>query len=224
MIRLQIILIGLFLLPAAGCSDDNPGIPDDGMQDILNDAGMMNTPFITEGLQQPPQQQGAAAALPGDERIVGVIVDGAARAYSLKAMSGMRSHVINEVYGETPLSVTYCDRTDCVRVLTTDSPGQTIPLATGGFAEGQMLLKLGPDMYAQNSKEIPLADYEFEVATWQDWISRYPDSTVFISDESPPAESPPAESAQKGSDAAESAEGPSEAGAGDPESPPADGV
>ncbi|HIF00927.1 MAG TPA: DUF3179 domain-containing protein [Fuerstia sp.] len=176
--RLSIVL---FLVPVAvlGCSNETTDHSRDAADDVMLNAAMQDTPFISEGIQRPEFVSVGSAELSEDERVIGIVAGDEARAYSIKAMSGMSSHVVNDVIGTTSVSITYCDRTDCVRVFTGGTPGQPIPLLVGGFSDGEMLILFQDQMYKQSSQEIPLKEYESEITTWNDWLARHPETKVF---------------------------------------------
>ena len=77
--------------------------------------------------------------LPEETPIIGVIVDGQARAYLPKGMSEPQSHLAHDNIKGQPITVTYCNWTDCARVFTRGSvPPEEIRM--GGFQYGQMQL------------------------------------------------------------------------------------
>ena len=89
------------------------------------------------GTRTPPARPAAGAALADDQMVVGVTAGGHSRAYALKAMSfSAPSHVINDVLGGVPVSVTFCDRYHCTRVFTGDTPGEPLELGVDGVKQG----------------------------------------------------------------------------------------
>ncbi|MDG2126772.1 MAG: DUF3179 domain-containing (seleno)protein [Fuerstiella sp.] len=168
----------LFMATIAGCGSESANNSRHAEEEQILNAAMQNTPFISEKIQLPESVNADAAELRTDEPIIGVVADGIARAYSIKAMSGMSSHVINDVIGTMPVSVTYCDRTDCARAFTGDTPGQPLSLAVGGFSDSEMLVRFGGEMYRQSSPDIPLTEYECELTTWKKWLERHPGTKV----------------------------------------------
>src|SRR5262249_58636248 len=105
-------------------------------------SGGTPTPFVWRGIRPPPVQAAAAAQLPDDAPVAGVVAGGQARAYLLTAMTGLTAHVVNDLVGGTPVTVTYCDRTDCLCGFTADTPGQPLEVNVGGWA-GKLMLKGG---------------------------------------------------------------------------------
>src|SRR5262245_54789227 len=121
------LLFGLAIvsLPGVGCERPRSKAP------VVTPARPA-TPFIMPGVIRPPVQPAAAAQLPDDAPVVGVLAGDTPRAYLVSALSKMTQHVINDVLADTPVTVTYCDRTDCVRVYTADTPGAPLAIDLGG--------------------------------------------------------------------------------------------
>ncbi|MCP4788209.1 MAG: DUF3179 domain-containing protein [Fuerstiella sp.] len=182
--RLSIVLC-LALVAVLGCNNETENLGRDEADDIMLNAAMQDTPFMSEGIQRPEIVDAGSAGFSEEERVIGVVAGDEARAYSIKSMSGMSSHVVNDVIGTTPVSMTYCDRTDCVRVFTGGTPGKPISLSVGGFSDGEMLIMFQDQTYKQSSQEIPLKEYESEITTWKDWLARYPETKVFTDATSP---------------------------------------
>jgi hypothetical protein len=51
-----------------------------------------------------------------NEPVIGISSGSQHTAWLLIALSNMQSHVIHDTRGPHPIAVTYCDRSDCVRV------------------------------------------------------------------------------------------------------------
>lgn len=174
---LKCTLTGLLICSLAGCGQEAD--TDRAAEDALLQAAMSDSPFITAGLQ-PRFANADETSLSADARVVGIVVNGDARAYPVAELSGMTSHVVNDQFGEIPVSVTYCDRSDCTRVFTSADTAAPLTLGTGGFAGDEMLVTLDGQMYPQSSGEIPLQDVPFEVTTWHEWKSQHPRSKVLL--------------------------------------------
>lgn len=172
------LLAGIFVLP--GCGEAELEITDDENEALLN-AGLSSTPFIYDGVTAPALTDPGPDDLPQDTEVIGVICNGTARAYATRSMLGAAAHVVNDTFGDSPISVTFCDRTNCVRVLTVpnDSLQEEIHLQTGGFAGGEMLLRLNETMFPHSSEDIPLEDYEFELTTWKEWKTKHAESKLY---------------------------------------------
>jgi len=153
-----------------------------------------STPFIRPGKTRPPTVPAAAADLADDEQVIGVVASGKARAYRRAAFSGMVNHVVNDLVGETPVTVTHCDRDGCSRVFTGDGK-EPLAFKTGGFLEG-MLLYVDGVFYDQSTgrarndsgaASIPYQTLGFEETTWGKWRAAHPDTDVYLGS---PAEGP----------------------------------
>jgi hypothetical protein len=140
--------------------------------------------FITRGIVRPaPLPAGVADVLNEDATVVGIVVQGRARAYTLQGMSPMACHVIDDVVGRSPVSVTYCPRTGCVRAFTGEGKAP-LPIKSGGYKDG-LLLFCGGDLFEQetgksisNGKAFPFQRLPFEQTTWGEWKKSHPDTDV----------------------------------------------
>jgi hypothetical protein len=144
------------------------------------------------------------AALPADQAplrdeapVVGVEVGGQCRAYALAAFApagrGYGRHVVNDLIGTTPITVTFCDRTECARVFIGPEGGTPLDIGVGGWTgdgeRGAMLLKVGDARYYQatgrplgGGENIPYAEAQFLWTTWGQWREAHPDTAVYVGD------------------------------------------
>jgi hypothetical protein len=152
------------------------------------DAAEMSTPFIFPGIEQPETLSANDVDLEDDAEVLGIHVSGKYRAYVVTALSALSSHVVNDLIAETAVSVTYCDRADCARVLTKSTNGNTIKLMIGGFMDGKMAVQLDGVFYPQDSKDIPLTDLPFERTTWKKWKASHPETDVYTGSFPPPSQ------------------------------------
>jgi Protein of unknown function (DUF3179) len=153
-----------------------------------------STPFIWPGKTRPPTVSAAAADLPDDEPVLGVLANGKARAYRRQAFAGIVNHVVNDVVGETPVTVTHCDRSGCSRVFTGDGK-DPLPFKTGGFLDGMLIYidgvfydqSTGEAMNDPSARQIPYQHLGFEETTWGKWRAAHPNTDVYLGS---PAEGP----------------------------------
>ena len=118
--------------------------------------------------------------------VAGLEVDGQHYAFVLETM--VERHIANLVLDELPISVTYCDLADCVRVFTLPpaallAPAVTAPLkfSVGGLdIDNRLVLLLDEQRYSQESKQIPAADYPFDRMRWDQWLKKHPDTLVYL--------------------------------------------
>src|SRR5262249_14946893 len=143
-----------------------------------------------------------------DDEVLGVVVEGTARAYSVRALSNAEQfHVVNDVLHDVPVSVTFCDKTSCAKVFTSPSPRKPLAIGVGGFAHGQMMLIVDGQRYYQESlKPFPMWDspsahlsmtsemgtgkrkagafpYQslpFTRTKWKTWKEAYPTTDVYV--------------------------------------------
>lgn len=147
-------------------------------------------PGITWGGTSLPSTLPAdKAPLDEDTPVIGVLVRGKSRAYLLEALQrGPKSHVVNDVLGTVPISVTHCDISGCTRVFTGDSPGQPLDLSVAGLKDGGLVLKLGGHRYYQETSEsldengttLPCSEYPAQLTVWKEWQQSHPETEVYM--------------------------------------------
>ena len=140
---------------------------------------MGNTPAMAPGIRLPPTVPAEECQLADDAVVIGIQVNDSYRAYSVKAMSSIETHVVNDRVGDQPVSVTYCDRLDCARVLTDTNEKELLTVGVGAWLKGEMNLRLNGTFYPQTSKDIPLDDLPFVKTTWKSWRTEHPETDVF---------------------------------------------
>jgi hypothetical protein len=159
--------------------------------------------FLSErqvGIRLPPAVPAASAGLAEGEVVVGVSAGGRHRAYRLAALAPIRGHVVNDVLAGRPVTVTYCDRVECVRVFT-GPPGPPLDVAGAGWdnREGRrgLVLRVGSTLYRQDTggpaedapvPPFPHAAAEYERTTWGRWRQAHPDTDAYVGDPSPAPE------------------------------------
>src|SRR5262245_35289056 len=138
-------LVGLLLLGLSACSAQRaaPTTPP------AASGGPTSTPFVYPGIKEPPTVPAAEANLTDDEEVIGVVIKGKPRAYRLAPFAGMLHHVVNDVVNKAAVTVTYCDRTDCIRTFTADGD-RPLPVMLGGY-NGGLLLRVGDDFFLQDT-------------------------------------------------------------------------
>jgi hypothetical protein len=137
---------------------------------------------------RPSTVPAASAGLGDDEEVIGVEAGGRSRAYALKALRNPRFHIVNDLIGGVPVSVAYCDLTDCTQVYTSqgDAP---LAIAQAGLREGGMVIRIGGVDYEHRtgraiepSKSAPPLPYELSPwtrTTWGEWKRRHPATDVY---------------------------------------------
>src|SRR5262245_44762992 len=119
--------------------------------------------------------------------VIGVSIGNQHRAYTLQALFQPDSHVINDWLGDAPVSVTYCDLGDCVRVFTAPGRDRPLDISTAGGTGRRMWLRVGEHRYWQDSglpvdsdlhMPFPYADTKYVRTTLGEWLKLHPDSDV----------------------------------------------
>jgi hypothetical protein len=158
--------------------------------------------FEFKGVHAPPTLKADESGLADDEVVIGVEAGGKARAYRLSAFLEVTTHVVNDLVGGVPVSVAYCDVTDCVQVYT--DPGESAPLdiRNGGLADSGMVLIVGGVYYKHTTgqameqgaapAELPLSTLPASRLTWKEWKGRHPDTDVYIGVNALPQKGPAA--------------------------------
>ncbi len=141
------------------------------------------------GVRLPAMLASAQATIPESWKVIGVIVNGQARAYLMDAMgmpteigsdmSAIGHHVVNDLIIDSAVSVTYCDLSECVRVFSKSSQVAPLALGVGGLSNDKMLLMYDGQRYEHGSADVPLGELPFTVTTWGRWRQANPTSTVY---------------------------------------------
>jgi hypothetical protein len=145
--------------------------------------------FEMSGLRNPRAFSAETSQIPDNDEVIGVVVNGRSRAYWLKALKYPPWHIVNDVIARVPISVTYCDRTDCTRVYTNGQSSIPLDVNLGGLYGRQMVVKVGESLYLQDSGKpfevragapsLPYTNHPWERTTWKAWRQRHPDTDVF---------------------------------------------
>jgi hypothetical protein len=153
---------------------------------------MFDRPFDAPGIRQPAALPAAGAAELSDaEPVIGVSAGGRDRAYLVRALAiSAKFHIVNDVLGGVPVSVTYCDLYECPRLFTGGATGESLDLSQGGLRSGSMVLKTGGHPYRQDTgapleeeaPPFPYDPYPGDVTTWGAWRGAHPDTDVYVAD------------------------------------------
>ena len=140
-------------------------------------------------ISRPPSLAANEAKLPPDELVIGVEVVGKAQAYRFKGFERKNGHLVNDVVGGVPISVAYCDLTECLRVYSDPRATEPLDLNVAGVLNGEMILRHGGKMYFHKSgREVDPSDepsslpYQIitpTMTTWKEWTARHPDTRVY---------------------------------------------
>lgn len=148
---------------------------------------MNSTPLVVEGINEPAFKPASEVDIADDQEIIGIRFGDLKRAYPTKYMSGMLNHVVNDLLVaadgvQRPISVTFCDMTNCVRVLTSETVGGSSHLNVGtlGLIDGGLALRWNGRQFKQTEQIEELEDVPFERMTWGEWKSKYPETEVLV--------------------------------------------
>ncbi|MFO0887619.1 MAG: DUF3179 domain-containing (seleno)protein [Isosphaeraceae bacterium] len=156
--------------------------------------------FEADGIRLPESYPAGSAAIGDDEEVIGVIAGDEARAYRLAGLADRRRHILNDRVGDVPVSVTYCDLSDCARAFRGPDGGEPLPIGLAGMFDGRMILRVdGFDFFQDTTlprdpagRPFPFQAAPFERTTWKAWRQAHPHTTIAAIPPPPPArEGPP---------------------------------
>ncbi len=189
-IRTLMVVVAVGLLPLTGCRQERTkeemleGMSPE-MQRLLKP--MQSTPLMVEGIDAPQLLAADAVDLDAEHEVIGVTVGGQPRAYLLSGLLGMMEHVVNDHIiddeGEPQAyTVTYCDLTDCVRVLESveDSSRESLGVGTLGMLDGGLALRWQDQQFKQADEVVGLQDVPYERTTWGEWKQQYPETQLYV--------------------------------------------
>jgi hypothetical protein len=179
MSRSWFLLLPLTWVTCLGCERPTKPIP-------RPPGGMMPTPWMAPGIRKPPVRAAADAGLQDSDPVVGVVVAGKARAYSLAALSPNGRHVVNDVVGGVPVTVTYCDLARCLRVHTDEGKHDALDMSQAGRGTDGLMVTYGGRVYSQATGQessggdpLPLKGLPHEQTTWKAWREKHPETEVY---------------------------------------------
>ncbi len=147
-------------------------VGDEPNSDVMNDmTAEMETPdrdFLSVDQTE----------LPDDAEVIGIEVNGQSYAFPKRFMMGVGDHIASEVFDGLPVTVTYCNESECVRVFSNRQSSSRIELEQFGLINEGLAVKFQGKVYAQESSDIPLEDYDFTVASWLEWKENNPSGLV----------------------------------------------
>ena len=185
--RIIYCLLFLFLLgcdePSESSVASRPSNSKESDALFLNDPARRSTPFIWPGMKNPKFVAAAEADLLDHMQIIGITVGDSARAYAVNDLSGMTTHVVNDVLEDSAVSVTYCNRTDIARVFANSESKTSMDLGVGGWQGNQMLITLDGKFFLQVANDIPLKEYSSTRTTWGEWKTLHPETTLCVTKE-----------------------------------------
>jgi hypothetical protein len=145
---------------------------------------------LAEPILRPPSQAAKEANLRPDEIVIGVEVGGKAQAYQFAGFDSKSGHLVNDLVGGVPVSVAYCDLTECLRVYSDPRGSEPLDLSVAGTLNDEMIMRHAERMYfhksgkgvepGNGSPTLPYPLITPTVTTWNEWVTKHPDTRVYI--------------------------------------------
>jgi hypothetical protein len=140
-----------------------------------------------EGLARPPVLEAGAAGMGDDEEVIGVVVDGKARAYRVKALEYPPWHIVNDVIAGVSVSVAHCNLNECTQVYTDREAKGPLDISQAGLYRGEMVVKVDGTLYVhktgepvEGAKPLPYAVMPMTRTTWGAWRREHQGTDAFV--------------------------------------------
>jgi hypothetical protein len=133
--------------------------------------------------------EAAAARLDEREMVLGVVVNGQARAYPVNLMWGPEREVVNDTLGGAAVSASWCPIVLSGEVYSRELKGRRLEMGSAGAEDGVLVLydrgtRSRWSQVAGRATTGPLAGARLEklpslVTTWARWRALHPDTSVY---------------------------------------------
>jgi Protein of unknown function (DUF3179) len=154
-------------------------------------------PNDQDGVIRPPTFEAAKAGLKDDAEVLGIVVNGVARAYRLAALCDINRHIVNDIVNGVPVSVLYCDLNDCARAYTGPASPNPLPIRQAGMKFGDLILKVGDVFYQHSTAQalrgtafpdapdhslppLPFSPTAVTRTNWREWKRQHPQTEVYL--------------------------------------------
>jgi hypothetical protein len=128
-----------------------------------------------------------AEFLDPDDRVVGLEIDGATRAYPIRLLN--RHEIINDEVESVPLAIVFCPLCDSVSVVVRRIDGQMLEFGVSGLLHNSNVIlydrtddalwsQIGFRAISGPHAGRALDHLPFELTTFKRWVAKHPDSTV----------------------------------------------
>jgi hypothetical protein len=164
--------------------------PASGGEAVGPDDGHWWHRSAAECVTRPPVLTAEEGALGDGEDVIGVEAGGQARAYRVAAFRFPSRHIVNDLIGGVPVSVTYCDVRDCTRVYTDPHGSAPLDITQAGLRDGRMVVRVGGALYDHESgrpleagagrSAIPFEPLAATRTTWGEWRRRHPGTGLYV--------------------------------------------
>ncbi|MFL5244975.1 MAG: DUF3179 domain-containing (seleno)protein [Gemmataceae bacterium] len=158
--------------------------------------------YVRPGLALPATTVAGEAFIPEKEMVIGIVAGTRARAYRLRIMKDPDRHILNDLVDGVPISVVYCNLTDCITAYTSSkTTDRLLDLNLGGWHNGQLVLKIDDRLFYQGSGKplppgafdklavngvtadldtpFPYRSYPFVRTFWKKWKTAHPQTDVY---------------------------------------------
>ncbi len=140
-------------------------------------------------IRDPRVVEAASAEIKPEALVVGVEMNGRARAYLLEALEDPRRHLVSDNIDGVPLTVAYCNLGQCVRVFSRPKGARPIDIEVVGLLNQQMVIKVDGNLYLQSTGEPVEPEKDATpmscdsrtpvVTTWKAWTDLHPGTDVY---------------------------------------------
>jgi hypothetical protein len=148
-------------------------------------------PAVTEVPHKPVPE--AAKDLNPDELVLGVEVEGEARAYPINMLSGPNREILNDTLGGRPIAATWCDLCFSGIVYSRQVDDKTLTLFVSGYLLDHNLVMQDQETKTYwshmlgEAKAGPLKGKKLQpiaavLTDWQSWSQHHPGGTVVVLD------------------------------------------
>jgi hypothetical protein len=145
---------------------------------------------VAKPIVRPSMLRATEAKMRPDELVIGIEVGGRARAYCLRSLDHPMGHLINDMVGETAVSIAYCNLSRCVQVYSDPNARAPLDAEIAGVLNREMIIKLrGVPYYhrtgepvepAESPAAIPYNLLTPTLAKWDQWSRQHPETEVYV--------------------------------------------
>ena len=179
------LLIALIIGMQMGFSNSNQLTPEelDRLHEELAQLDDENSDVMKLeelGISDPRAFPADEVTIPDGATVLGIEANGQYRAYLATAMSEATSlHIVHDQLGGKPITMTFCDRSNCSRAFLRDKVNSD-SIMMGGWSGKEMWLLIKNKRYLHSSTKVPIPDYPVEMTTWGEWKKAHPETDIYL--------------------------------------------
>ena len=132
------------------------------------------------GVYLPVTVPADQATVAGNERVIGIVVDGRPRAYLVSELFKIDSHLVHDTIGQQHVSISFCGITGFARCFRAPASAGQIDLQLAGFMKGEMHFVHADRYYSHSSPDLPYDGIEFTETSWSTWRKTHPTTDVYV--------------------------------------------